>query len=334
MKEFMMEFTTLPNIKNKVSRVGLGTWAIGGSLWGGTDEQESISTIHRAFDLGINLIDTAPAYGKGESEKIVGKAIKKYGKRDQIIIATKAGLNQETEGKVFRDSRKKSLTKELEDSLRRLQVDYIDLYQIHWPDTKTPFSETAETLSEFLKQGKIRAIGVSNYSIEQMNQFRTVAPIHTTQNPYNIFERESEEAIIQYAEKEKIGLMAYSSLCRGLLSGKMTKDRQFKGDDLRKGMDPKFQQPHFSQYVDCANALNDWVKKKYQRPLIALAVRWVLDKQVHVALWGARKPDQLKEIDQIFGWKLTKEDFDEIDNIVKKIVKDPAGMQFMAPPER
>jgi len=284
--------------------------------------------------LGINLIDTAPAYGNGESEKIVGKALKEYGKRDQIILATKVGLNQETEGQVFRDSSRKSILKEIEDSLRRLQVDYIDLYQVHWPDPTIPISETAETLGELLRQGKIRSIGVSNYSVEQMDVFRTVVPLQVCQTPYNIFERESEEGIIPYCQREGIGLLAYSSLCRGLLSGKMTKERQFKGDDLRKGMDPKFQEPHFSQYVDCANALTDWVKKKYQRPLIALAVRWVLDKNVNIALWGARKPDQLKEIETLFGWKLTKDDYAEIDKIVKQYVKDPVGPQFMAPPVR
>jgi aryl-alcohol dehydrogenase-like predicted oxidoreductase len=328
-----MEYVSIPNVKNKVSRIGLGTWAIGGSLWGGTDEKESIATIREALDRGINLIDTAPAYGKGASETIVGKAIKAYGKRDQIVIATKVGLNQEGEG-VFRDSRRKSILKDLDDSLRRLAVDYIDLYQIHWPDPQTPLSETAETLGELLKSGKIRAIGVSNFSVEQMDIFRKITPLHTSQPPFNIFEREAESSILPYCLREGISVIGYSSLCRGLLSGKMTKERVFSGDDLRKGMDPKFQEPHFSQYVDCANALKKWVQDKYKRPLSALADRWVLDKQVRVALRGARNPAQLADIDQISGWKLTQADFAEIDQIVKKWVTNPIGPQFMAPPER
>lgn len=327
-----MEYTSIPNINKKVSRIGLGTWAIGGGLWGGTDEEDSIKTILKAFEKGINLIDTAPAYGKGTSEKIVGKAIKEYGKREEIVIATKVGLNQETEG-VFRDSRKNSIKKELEDSLKRLQVEYIDLYQIHWPDPSTPISETAETLNEMLNEGKIRAIGVSNYSLQQIEEFRKNAPLHADQSPFNLFEREAEN-IIKHCLKEEIAILGYGSLCRGLLSGKMSKDRVFKGDDLRKGMDPKFQEPHFSQYIACAEALKEWVKRKYKRPLLALAVRWVLDKNIHIALWGARHPDQLNDVETIFGWKLTAEDFQEIDQIVKTTVKDPIGPQFMSPPER
>ena len=329
-----MEYTMIPHLESKVSRVGLGTWAIGGSLWGGTDEKEAIKAIHTALDKEVNFIDTAPGYGKGESERIVGKALKAYGKRDQIIIGTKVGLNQEFENKVFRDSRKKSILKEIEDSLQRLQVDYIDLYQVHWPDPKTPISETAETLKGLMEQGKIRAIGVSNYSLEQIEEFRQVAPLSSDQFDLNIFERENEKEILPYCHREHLTSVAYSSLCRGLLSGKMTTKREFKGDDLRKGMDPKFKEPHFSEYVQCAQALESWVQDKYKQPLIALAVRWVLDKGVNIALWGARDPGQLKELGSVFGWKLTPADFEEIDKIVIEHVKHPVDNSFMAPPVR
>lgn len=329
-----MEYTTIPNLKNQVSRIGLGTWSIGGALWGGSDRENSIKTILTAFEKGINLIDTAPAYAKGESEKIVGEALKSYGKRDQIIIATKVGLNQETEGKVFRDSKKASIEKELNDSLRRLQVDYIDLYQIHWPDPTTSIQEAAETMKALLATGKIRAIGVSNYSVEEIIEFKKYAPLHTTQPPFNLFEREQETNVIQYSLDHAIAVLGYSSLCRGLLSGKMTVSREFKGDDLRKGMDPKFKQPLFTEYVKAADALKQWVEKKYHRSLLALAVRWVLDKGINVSLWGARRPDQLNGIEQIFGWHLTQEDFIEIGEIIKKHVKHPVGPQFMSPPNR
>lgn len=329
-----MEYTTIPNIKNKVSRVGLGTWAMGGSLWGGTDEKAAIQAIHQALDNGINFVDTAPAYGKGESERIVGKALKEYGNRDKIIIATKVGLNQEQENKVFRDSRRKSILKEIEDSLRNLQVDYIDLYQVHWPDPFTPISETAETLRQLLDQGKIRAIGVSNYSVEQMDEFRKTAPLSTSQFDFNILERQWEKDVLSYCLKNHITSIGYSSICRGLLSGKMTKDRQFKGDDLRKGMDPKFQEPQFSEYIKCADELTKWAQTKYKQPLIALAIRWVLDKGIGIALWGARNPKQLNDLDRVFGWKLTEGDFKEIDKIVADTVKHPVDAKFMAPPLR
>jgi aryl-alcohol dehydrogenase-like predicted oxidoreductase len=325
-----MEYTTIPSLNAKISRIGLGTWAIGGSLWGGTDEKESILTIRKALEMGINFIDTAPAYGKGTAEEIVGKAIKEHGNRQKIIIATKCGLNQETDN-VFRDSSRASIIKEVEDSLRRLQVDYIDLYQVHWPDPATPLSETAEVLNTLLQHGKIRAIGVSNFTIEQMIEFRKKAPIHALQPPFNIFERETENALLGFCLESDIAIIGYSSLCRGLLSGKMTIDRQFKGDDFRKGMDPKFKEPLFSEYVKAADALKEWVQKKYHRSLPALAVRWVLDSDINIALWGARKPDQLNEVDGVLGWELTDADFREIDKIIEFYIKRPIEPVFMSP---
>src|SRR5271169_798946 len=162
-----MEFTTIPNLKQKVCKIGLGTWAIGGWMWGGTEEKDAINTIIKALERGINLIDTAPVYGFGVSEEVVGKALKQYGKRDQVIIATKVGLSWK-DGKVFRDARKETIFSEVEASLKRLQTDYIDLYQVHWPDSTTPISETAQALNSLLKVGKIRSIGVSNFSVEQI----------------------------------------------------------------------------------------------------------------------------------------------------------------------
>lgn len=327
-----MEYTEIPNLDQKVSRIGLGTWAIGGSLWGGTDERAAIATILEALHKGINLIDTAPGYGNGASEKTVGQALKQYGKREKVIVATKAGLHI-AEKSVTRDSRKASLQKEIEDSLHRLQVDYIDIYQIHWPDPLTPIAETAEFMHKLLQQGKIRAIGVSNFSVEQMDEFRKVAPLHVLQTPFNIFESEIQHEILPYCVKHGIATLGYSSLCRGLLSGKMSKKREFQGDDLRKNMDPKFQEPQFSEYLASAEALEHWAKNR-RHPLPALAVRWVLDSKIDVALWGARKPDQLTEINSVMGWKLTLSDFEEIAQILNNSIKHPVGPEFMAPPLR
>ena len=329
-----MEFTNIVQIKTPISRIGLGTWAMGGSLWGGTDKQQSIATIHQALEKGVNFIDTAPGYGKGEAETLVGEAIKAYGKREEVIIATKVGLNQESPDKVFRDLRRNSILKELQDSLNRLQVDYIDLYQAHWPDPKTPISETAETFKEILNQGKIKAIGLCNFSVEQVEEFRKTVDVHAEQFPFNIFEREAEKTVLSYCLRSGVSTIGYSGLTRGLLSGKMSKEREFKGDDLRKGMDPKFKDPQFSQYLAAAEALKKWVEEKYERPLIALAIRWNMDKGVNIPLWGARTPDQLKDIPTVFDWKLTEEDFEQIDKIIAEHVKDPVGVEFMEPPVR
>ncbi len=328
-----MEFIQMPSLKQKVSRVALGTWSIGGWLWGGSDEAESMATIHEALGRGINLIDTAPAYGEGYSEELVGKVLKQYGKRDQIVISTKFGLALE-KNSAYRDSRKEKILKELDASLKRLQVDYIDIYLVHWPDTLTPFAETAEVLHGLLKQGKIRAIGVSNFSVEQMEAFQKGGPLHVLQPPYNLFERAIEHKQLAYCLKKGIATMAYSSLCRGLLSGKMSKSREFHGDDIRKNSDPKFSEPLFSQYLLCVEKLKRWAKEKHQRSVLALAVRWVLDKGMNTALWGARKRVQLSDLDSVWGWKLGPQDFQEIDRILKDTILDPVGPEFMEPPYR
>jgi aryl-alcohol dehydrogenase-like predicted oxidoreductase len=328
-----MEFIQVSGTEIKASRIGLGTWAMGGWMWGGTDEQEAIRTIHSALDRGINLIDTAPVYGFGVSEEIVGKAIVEYGQRSRIVIATKVGLEWE-DGKVFRNSTKSRIHKEIDDSLRRLQTDYIDIYQIHWPDPLVPIEETAEVMYELYKQGKIKAIGVSNYSPEQMDIFHQVSPLHTSQPPYNLFEREIEENLLPYCYKNGISTLLYGALCRGLLSGRMKPDTRFTGDDLRK-FDPKFQSPRYEQYLKTVELLDSIAKKNYGKRVIHLAVRWILDQPgASVALWGARHPEQVEAVDGIIGWSLDKEVLETIDKIIKETIKDPIGPEFMAPPAR
>lgn len=327
-----MEFTTIPHLKQKVCKIGLGTWAIGGWMWGGTDEKDAIYTIVKALEKGINLIDTAPVYGFGKSEEIVGKAINQYGKREKVILATKVGLNWENKN-VYRDCRKERILKEIDDSLKRLQVEYIDLYQVHWPDPLTPLAETAEVMKILMEQGKIRTIGVSNFSVDQMVEFRKYAPLHANQFPFNIFEKEAEYNELEYCLHHHIGTLGYGPLCRGLLTGKLDIETEFQGDDLRK-IDPKFRPPRYEEYLKCVKLLDDWVQSKYQRSIIALAVRWSLDKGINVALWGARKPYQLDIIDAVWGWKLSSNDFREIDQIVAETIPDPVGPEFMAPPSR
>jgi aryl-alcohol dehydrogenase-like predicted oxidoreductase len=244
-REIGMELAEIPGTSLKVSRVAIGTWAIGGWMWGGTDEAQSVSTIRAALEHGINLIDTAPVYGFGRSEEIVGKAIAEGGLRSRVLIATKAGLEWEG-GRVSRNASRARILREIEDSLRRLRTDYIDLYQVHWPDPLVTIEETADAMHTLLRQGKIRAIGVSNFSVGQMERFRRVAPLHVLQPPYNLFERGIEADLLPYCRANKIATLGYGALCRGLLSGRMRPDTVFGGDDLRRA-DPKFIEPRFAQ---------------------------------------------------------------------------------------
>lgn len=323
-----MEHMSISGLPFEASRIALGTWAIGGWMWGGADEQEAIATIHRALDLGINLVDTAPVYGFGQSEEIVGRALE--GRRDGVLIATKVGLDW-SEGRPRRNSAPERLRQELEDSLRRLRTEVIDIYQIHWPDEATAFEVTAETLAAFRREGKIRAIGVSNFDVAQMDRFRAVAPIATIQPPYNLFERGAEDDVLPYARSHGIVALTYGALCRGLLSGRITADTTFEGDDLRKA-DPKFQADRRGQYLQAVAELDDLARKKFGKSVLALAVRWILDQGDTVALWGARRPSQLDPVPEIMGWHIDSGTMEEINGILERIVTNPVGPEFMAPP--
>ena len=317
----------------KISRIALGTWAIGGWMWGGSDEAELIKTIHAALDSGINLIDTAPVYGFGRSEEIVGRALAQDGRRRQALIATKVGLAWK-DGKPYRDASKTRIVQEAEDSLRRLQTDAIDIYQVHWPDPNIAIEETAEAMAELYRAGKIRAIGVSNFSPPQMEAFRAVAPLHTVQPPYNLFERGIENSVLSYSHDRNITTLVYGSLCRGLLSGRMNADTRFTGDDLRRH-DPKFQLPRFLQYVAAVEKLDRFALVNYNKRVIHLALRWLLDRPgVGVALWGARRPDQLAPLADVMGWRIDAEAMAEIDRILETSISEPVGPEFMAPPAR
>jgi aryl-alcohol dehydrogenase-like predicted oxidoreductase len=328
-----MEFVDIPGTSIRASRVALGTWAIGGWMWGGSNENDAVNAIHAALDRGINLIDTAPVYGFGVSEAIVGKALAIGGRRKRTYIATKVGLDWK-DGRPFRNASKARIVREAEDSLRRLQTDVIDLYQVHWPDPHTPVAEVADAMRELHRAGKIRAIGVSNFSPAQMDEFRKVAPLHAAQPPYNLFERAIEGDVLPYCRERDIALLAYGSLCRGLLSGSMSKSSRFTGDDLRKS-DPKFVAPRFEQYLAAVGKLDRFAQDRYGRRVIHLAVRWVLDRgERNIALWGARRADQLAPIADVIGWRIDESAMAEIDRILQETVKDPVGPEFMAPPDR
>lgn len=327
-----METTKLRDVPIPASRVGLGTWAMGGTQWGGTDDDASVRTIHAAIDRGINVIDTAPAYGGGHSEEVVGRAVAEKGGRDKVVIATKLGLEPHGDG-LYRNSSRARIMTEVEESLARLKTDYIDLYQVHWPDPRTPYEETAKALLELKQAGKIRAIGVSNYSIEAMERFSKVTPLSTAQPPLNLFERESQEAVLPWCASHGVGALTYGALCRGLLTGMIDKSTKFTGDDLRK-TDPKFLPPRFEQYLEAVNLLERYAEERFGKSMLAFAVRWVLDQRgVSIALWGARHAAELDPLDEVMGWKLDPEAQAYVNETIAHAVRDPIGSEFMAPPE-
>lgn len=315
------------------SRIALSTRAIGGWLWGKntTDLEHSVATIRAAIDEGITLIDTAPVYGFGLSERIVGTVLSGE-LRARALIATKAGLEWR-DGTVRRNSSPAHIRKELEDSLRRLRTDYIDLYQLHWPDPLVPIQETAQAMARLLQDGKIRAIGVSRYSPAQMDEFRQAAPIHAVQLPYNLFERQVEAEALPYAGRHNITVLCHDALCRGLLRGTMTAATAFNGSDLRRS-DPKFREPRFSQYLAVVASLHRYARACYGAQAISLAVRWVLDQGNTIALWSALYPEQLEPLGTAMGWELDDMAKRYIEKIIRHGLRDPVASESMASPSR
>jgi len=326
-----METTTVAGVK--VSRIGLGTWAIGGLEWGNVPDEAAIATILSAVDRGINLIDTAPIYGRGHAEEIIGKAMRAHGRRDAFFVATKAGLEWNERG-VFANSTAPRLRQELEDSLRRLGTDFVDLYQLHWPDTLVPVAEVAGLFAQFQREGKVRAIGVSNFSVEQMQEFRSFAPLASNQPPYNLFEREIDGSVLPWCETNGVTVLTYSSLCRSLLGGRVHRGMKFDEKDIRS-VDPKFQEPRFSQYMTAVERLGEFARARHDKSVVELAARWVLDRPgVSVALWGAKRPNQLDAVAGVVGWNLDVGAVAEIDRIVAESVADPVGPEYLTPKVR
>lgn len=327
-----MDYRELGNSGLTVSVIGLGTWVMGGWMWGGADERESVAAIRRALELGITLIDTAPIYGHGRAEEVVGRAVAEAGARDRVILATKVGLQWNPEQtRVWRDSSRRRIFQEVEDSLRRLRTDRIDLYQIHWPDTTTPFGESMEALLDLKRTGTIRAIGLSNFNTDQMAQCLKVGPVDVLQPPYNLFERGIEARILPFCREHHLGTLIYSPLCRGLLSGKYTGTETFPEGDVRAN-DPKFHGKDFRAHVAAVERLRQVATRRHVS-VGALAIRWCLDQPgVTVALCGARRPDQVDDNVRAAGWALTATERQDIARLVEEMIPAPLGPEFMAPP--
>lgn len=297
-----MRYEKLGQSGFEASVIGLGAWAIGGAMWGGTDPADAIAAIHASIDAGINFIDTAPAYGAGASEEMVGKAI--AGRRDKVLIATKCGLVwdreqgelfAEREGvRVYKCLRPDSLRAEVERSLRRLGVDAIDLYQTHWQEPTTPIADTMGTLMALKQEGKIRAIGVCNASPAQMDAYRAVGPLDTDQESYNMIDRGIESAQLPYSREHGIAVLAYSPMARGLLTGKITPERVFGPGDHRADR-PLFAVENRKRVAALLERCRP-VAEAHGITFAQLAVAWTLAQPgITHALVGARNAAQAAE---------------------------------------
>ncbi|MGB9877390.1 MAG: aldo/keto reductase [bacterium] len=309
-----MIYRRLGESELEVSVIGLGTWVMGGVWWAEPEDEKSIEAIKVSIEGGINLIDTAPAYGYGRAERIVGQAIR--GMREKVIIATKCGLAWDEQGNIFNNLKRGNLLKEVDASLERLGIDVIDLYQVHWPDPNTPIKETFETLEEIRQAGKIRYIGVSNYSVEQMEEARKYAKIVSLQPPYSLFNRGIEKEILPYCRANNIGILAYSPMERGILTGKFHLEGVEPPDDLRRNH-PTLSPGAFEPTKRCLLRLREIAEEK-GCSLGALAVAWVIHQEgVTTALVGARNAQQAKENLKAADVRLSEKDLARIEEIVK-----------------
>jgi methylglyoxal reductase len=319
-----MKYRPLGQSGITASVVAHGTWAIGGWMWGGTDAQKSMRSIQASLDAGVNFIDTAPAYGLGLSERLVGEAIR--GRRDKVILATKCGLVWHTnKGTFFVDQNgtrihrylgAESIRYEVEQSLQRLGTDYIDLYQTHWQDATTPIEETMGTLLDLKKQGKIRAIGVSNCTVDQVRQYRAVGQVDAAQEQYSMLHRDMEREYLPYCAQNRIAMLAYSPLANGLLTGKVDPDREFPEGDLRRN-NPMFSRDSRIRVREMLDRMRP-VAGKYIVTQSQLTIAWTLAQPgITHALVGARDAKQAIENARAGSLTLTAGDLMQINEAVQ-----------------
>lgn len=316
-----MKMNQLGNTDIRLSSIGLGTWAIGGGGygfgWGPQDDKQSIDTIHRTIDLGINWIDTAPIYGLGHSEEVVGKAVKKI--RDKVIISTKCGIRWDEDRNIDFNLDKASVCSEVDDSLKRLEIDVIDLYQIHKPIPEEKIEEAWSVLADLVKDGKVRYAGVSSFTLEQLKQVQPIHPVAFLQPEYNMLEPWIEEDILYYCADNNIGIISYSPMASGLLTGKFTKEKfdSLPVDDWRRKEGPHFQEPQFSAHLQLVEKLRP-IAERNNKTLSQLAIAWVIRRpEVTSAIVGARKSPQIEETAPAGDWVLSEEDKKELDTILK-----------------
>jgi aryl-alcohol dehydrogenase-like predicted oxidoreductase len=325
-RESSMRTVQLGQTDLQVSAIAFGTWAFGGD-WGQADVQESKDAIHHALELGVNLFDCAQGYGFGVAEKLLGESLRERTRREEVVIATKGGLRMEGD-RLLRDAGRQWLRAGVESSLRSLGTDYIDLYQVHWPDLHTPPEETAGVLEELVAEGKIRHAGVSNYDVDQMQALGRFGRVETLQPPYHMFRRDVEETL-PYAAAHNIGVLAYGPLAHGLLSGRVRQDTTFDADDWRS-KSPDFTGETFRKNLAIVDRLNGFARER-GLSLPQLAVSWTLaNPAVQVAIVGARRPSQLDGTAPAADIVLTQAELWEIDTILQDAVPvsgpNPEGM--------
>ncbi|MEI6460610.1 MAG: aldo/keto reductase [Verrucomicrobiota bacterium] len=316
-----MKLRKLGNSDLHLTPVGLGTWAMGGPDWkfgwGPQDDALSIRTIHEALALGINWIDTAAVYGLGHSEKVVGKALKEI-KGARPFISTKCERCWDENGQIIPRLKRASVRQEIEDSLSRLGLDTIDMYQIHWPQPDEDIEEGWAAIAELIKEGKVRHAGVSNFSVAQLKRIQSIHPVTFLQPPYSLLARGIENEILPYCEANDIGIIAYSPMQKGLLSGKVTREwvNALPENDHRRA-DPQFVEPLLSKNIEFTKGLAE-IGQRYGRNTAELAIAWVLRKtRLTAAIVGARKPGQLKETVGGGKFEIKPDDLAKIELLLK-----------------
>lgn len=293
--------------------MGGGGWEFG---WGAQDDEESIKTINRGLDLGINWIDTAAVYGLGHSEEIVGKAIKDRAEKPYIF--TKCSLVWNDKKEIGNSLKADSIRREAEASLKRLKIDVIDLYQIHWPNPEAEIEEGWEAMARLKKEGKVRAIGVSNFNVEQMQRIQRIAPIDSLQPSYSLVHPHVEKDVLPYCEHYNIGVIVYSPMASGLLTGRMSRERveRMPADDWRK-RDPEFQQPRLGRNLELAKLLSE-IGYPYKMPAGAVAIAWALRNPVVTgAIVGSRRPEQIEELVMAAEFRLKEMELEQIDTFLE-----------------
>ncbi|MCG8607931.1 aldo/keto reductase, partial [bacterium] len=306
-----MQKQTLGNSDFEITRIGLGTWAIGGPWewgWGSQDDRESIKTIHEALERGINWIDTAPVYGLGHSEEVVAEALRTTSHKPYVF--TKCGLPWDENRKESNVLKRASIEKEVDDSLRRLAVDVIDLYQIHWPVPEEDIEEAWTTLAELKEKGKVRYIGVSNFSVEQMQRVRPIAKITSLQPAYSLAFPEVKDEILPYCHRNKIGVINYSPMASGLLSGKMTRETvdALPADDWRRKYGDQFQEPRLTRNLRLVELLKE-IGSAHDCTAGEVAIAWtLLHPAVTGAIVGMRRPEQVNGVIRAGELRLTDEE--------------------------
>ena len=303
-----------------ITPLGFGSWAVGGGGWqfgwGSQDDRDSMAAINRALDRGINWIDTAAVYGLGHSEEIVAKALK--GRTERPYIFTKCSMVWDEAGNISHSLRRDSIRREVEDSLRRLQVEVIDLYQIHWPDPDIDIEEGWNTLAELKREGKVRYIGVSNFNVEQLQRAMDIERVDSLQPPYSLIHPDVEDEILPFCERNGIGVIAYSPMMSGLLSGRMTRERvnSFPEDDWRRS-NPEFQEPRLYRNLWLAELLKN-IGRHHGLSAGEVAIAWTLRlSAVTGAIVGGRSPEQVDGIVGAADFRLSKDEIDGIDRFAR-----------------